>query len=143
MDDVEIRTRLEGERTRLEEVEQAVGAGTDEDERDDLSELTTLDQHPADIGTETFDREKDESLLIQVRAELDGVDEAMRRLDAGTYGRCEACGRPIGDERLEVFPATRFCIDDERAAEAEARAGSTHDQVGAYSGSEPAGADDT
>lgn len=144
MDDDEIRFRLAQERTRLESLRQDVGGGSaSEDERDDLSELTTIDQHPADIGTETFNREVDESLLIAVRAELDQVDQAMRRLDAGTYGVCEACGRPIGDDRLEAAPATRFCLEDEQAAEVEARHHSTEDTTGAYRRSEPAGADDT
>lgn len=144
MDDDEIRVRLAQERTRLEALRRDVGGGSaGEDERHDLSELTMIDQHPAEIGTETFNREADESLLIAVRAELDQVDEAMRRLDAGTYGLCEACGRPIGDDRLEASPAARFCLEDEEAAELEARHHSTEDATGAYRRSEPAGADDT
>jgi len=44
---------------------------------------------------------------------------AAHRLDRGTYGTCQACGRPIGDERLEALPATRFCVEDQAKAERE------------------------
>ena len=124
MDRDEARRRLEQERARLEETR----AGFDEEhlqdqsEDDSLSELSSLDQHQADIGTETFEREKDLSILEGVEAELDDVEAAMRRLDEGTYGICEACGRPIGEDRLEALPATRFCVDDQALAEREARA---------------------
>ena len=88
---------------------------------DRLGELSSLDQHQADVGTETFDRERDLSILEQVEAELADVEHALRRLDEGTYGTCEACGRPISEERLEALPATRFCLDDQAVAEREAR----------------------
>jgi RNA polymerase-binding transcription factor DksA len=81
------------------------------------SELSSVDQHQADIGTETFNRERDLSILESLEAELSDVEHAMRRLDEGTYGTCEACGRPIGDARLEAMPATRFCVEDQAAAE--------------------------
>jgi RNA polymerase-binding transcription factor DksA len=42
------------------------------------------------------------------------VDRAIRMLDAGTYGLCEACGRPIPPERLDAYPAARFCLEDQQ-----------------------------
>ena len=47
----------------------------------------------------------------RLRDQLDDVELALRKLDEGTYGRCEVCGREIGEARLEVMPAARFCID--------------------------------
>lgn len=88
-------------------------------QREDLSSLSAVDQHPADQGTETFDRERDLSLREQVEGELVEVARALVRLDRGTYGRCEACGRPIGAERLAAEPAARLCLDDQRALERE------------------------
>ena len=111
------RERLEGVRTGLYE-ENPVN----ESENDNLSELSDADQHQADVGTETFEREKDLSILERVEAELADVDHALKRLDDGTYGTCEACGKAIGDDRLEAMPAARFCIDDQALAEREARA---------------------
>lgn len=53
------------------------------------------------------------------------VEAALERLAAGTYGTCEACGRPISAERLDALPATRFCVDDAELASAEAASGVT------------------
>lgn len=121
MDQDDARDRLADERHRLEGVRAGFDAGHlhDESEDESTSELSHLAQHSADIGTETFEREKDFSILEQVEAELADVDRALQRLDAGTYGTCEACGGSISDDRLEAMPAARFCLAHQ--AEAEAR----------------------
>jgi RNA polymerase-binding transcription factor DksA len=123
MEAEEARGRLAGERERLEGIRSSFEEEglTRESEEESLAELSSIDQHQADIGTETFDRERDLSILEQVEAELADVEHALARLDAGTYGICEACGRPIGDDRLEALPAARFCVDDQAQAEREAR----------------------
>ncbi|MGH9102407.1 MAG: TraR/DksA family transcriptional regulator [Acidimicrobiales bacterium] len=46
----------------------------------------------------------------QLRAQIDEIGEALRRVDDGTYGRCESCGRPIASERLEAVPTARRCV---------------------------------
>ena len=121
MTDDAARTRLEEERRRLEEVRDSIDSVSEESERESLSELSSSDQHPGDIGSETFEREKDLSILEQVEAELADVAHALDRLDQGTYGTCEACGEPISDERLEALPAARFCLKDQALAEREVR----------------------
>ena len=116
------RRRLDEERSRLEATKANFAEElNDESEYENLSELSHADQHQADVGTETFEREKDLSILERVEAELADVEHALRRLDEGSYGRCEACGRPIDEARLEVMPATRFCVDDQARAAREAR----------------------
>ena len=124
MDADAARSRLDQERTRLAAIRDGFEEEglTSESEDASLGELSSLDQHQADVGTETFNRERDMSILEEVEAELADIDHALRRLDDGSYGTCEACGKPISDERLEVVPAARFCIDDQAAAEREARA---------------------
>jgi RNA polymerase-binding transcription factor DksA len=119
------RERLLHERERLQRIrdglsgEPGEGAGS---ERETLSELSLADQHPADLGTEMFEREKDMSILDRIDSEIADVDRALKRVDEGTYGLCEACGRPISKARLEVKPEARFCVDDQARAEREARA---------------------
>ena len=114
------RKHLSEERERLEAVREEYADLHNTTEQASLGELSNLDQHQADIGTETFDRERDLSLLEQVEAELADIEHALERLEEGTYGTCEACGKPIGDERLEAVPAARFCLEDQDKAEDEA-----------------------
>ena len=121
MDSDAARTRLEEERVRLEGLREGFDDLNTESEEASLGELSSVDQHQADIGTETFNRERDLSILENVEAELADVEHAIRRLDDGSYGTCEACGTPIDDARLEAMPAARFCLADQTVAEREAR----------------------
>ena len=124
MDPEHVRERLAEEATRLNDIRSGFDDLGRESEAESLGELSSSDQHQADVGTETFDREKDLSILEQVEAELADVEHALRRLDDGSYGTCEACGKVIDEARLEALPAARFCLDDQSKAEREARAGS-------------------
>ena len=124
MDPEHVRERLAEEASRLNEIRSGFDDLNKESESENVGELSSSDQHMADLGSETFEREKDLSILEQVEAELADVEHALRRLDDGTYGVCEACGKPIDEARLEALPAARFCLDDQSKAEQEARAGS-------------------
>jgi YteA family regulatory protein len=123
METEEARRRLDEERARLEEVRASLAEDhlDEESEQENLSELSAYDQHQADVGTETFEREKDLAILERVEAELADVEHALRRLDDGTYGTCEVCGKPIPEERLEALPATRLCLEHQAEAEREVR----------------------
>jgi RNA polymerase-binding transcription factor DksA len=114
---------LEQERKRLLAVKETFDDEhlTEETESEAISELSSVDQHQADLGTETFEREKDISILEQLEAELADVEHALKRLDDGTYGTCEIDGKPIPEERLEVLPATRLCLEHQIEAEREAQ----------------------
>ena len=119
MDKATAARRLEEERTRLQGIREGIQREQEEGSSDTGGELSSFDQHPGDSGTETFEMEKNVSLLEQVDDELAEVEAAVQRLDRGTYGTCQACGRPIGDDRLEALPATRFCVEDQAKAERE------------------------
>ena len=121
MDPQHARQRLEEEQNRLEQVRDTFAGEGEESETESIAELSGLDQHQADIGTETFEREKDLSILENVEAELADIEHALSRISDGTYGTCEACGQPIDEERLEAMPATRLCLKDQSAAERQAR----------------------
>jgi RNA polymerase-binding transcription factor DksA len=112
MDAERARQLIVSERERLEGLirEREADIGT-ESETENLSELSSLDQHQGDIGTETFEREKDFSLLEQLEAEVGDLEAALRKIDEGTYGLCEICGREIDGGRLEARPGTRTCIE--------------------------------
>ena len=120
MDKATARRRLEAERTRLLGMREDLEREREETTADGAGELSTVDQHPGDNGTETFELEKTVSLLEQMEDELQEVEAAFQRVEAGTYGICQTCGRPIGDERLDAMPAARFCVEDQARAEREA-----------------------
>jgi DnaK suppressor protein len=115
MNKAKARKRLEEERVRLEGVRD--GLVRDETDADAGAELSNVDQHPGDLGSETFEHEKNQSVLEQISDELVQIQAALERLEDGTYGTCQACGKPIRAERLDAMPATRFCVDDQAKAE--------------------------
>lgn len=117
MDNDKARQLLTEERTRLEGLLNRIDDVSEEGQEDSVSELSTVDQHPADAGSETFERTKDLSVHEDVTVRLEEVARAFDKLDAGTYGVCETCDQPIPDERLEAIPGARFCIEHQAAHE--------------------------
>jgi len=108
------RRLLSVERERLLRVRRGLESEhPHEPDAENAAELSALDQHQADLGSEMFEREKDLSILVRVDAELREVTDAMARLDRGAYGACQTCGRLIPEDRLEAVPATRFCVEHE------------------------------
>lgn len=75
------------------------------------------DNHPADAGSEMFEREKDLGLRQSAQRMLEQIDHAFHRMGRGQYGVCEGCGREIEVDRLEVMPMAATCIDCARARE--------------------------
>ncbi len=112
--------RLRAERARVQnlitEVRDDVGTETGGQE---LSELSDYDQHPADTASETFEREKDLSILESLESELAEIEAALRRIDEGTYGLDEVTGEPIDPKRLEAVPTARTNVDTDARHRAE------------------------
>lgn len=71
----------------------------------------------ADRGTASAERETAATLSDHARRLVDEIDEALRRLDAGTYGVCVRCGEQIGFDRLEAVPAAALCLECKRRDE--------------------------
>lgn len=92
------------------------GLGTSQG--DQLQEDSTVDNHPADLGTETFERSKDLGLRSNALRRIQEIDAALERMAAGTYGVCEECGQPIDPARLEAFPSATTCIACQQRREA-------------------------
>ena len=68
------------------------------------------DEHDPEGSSTAFDRQHVAALLDHAKDHLAAVAEAERRLDDGSYGRCERCGREIGAERLAARPAAATCV---------------------------------
>ncbi len=86
---------------------------------DETGELVSgsADNHPGDTATATFDRELDYTLGDNSEQVLSEIDEALKRIDDGSFGTCRTCGRPIDPERLEALPWATQCIDCKRKDE--------------------------
>ncbi|ACL69686.1 TraR/DksA C4-type zinc finger protein [Halothermothrix orenii] len=77
--------------------------------KDSTGELSSYDNHPADQGSNTYDREKDRGLRDNAQVLLNKVENALNRLEEGNYGLCEKCGQEIREERLETIPYATLC----------------------------------
>ena len=80
-------------------------------------EEETFDNHLGDAATVTFNREMDYSLEDNSGHVLQAIDEALKRIDEGSFGTCARCGKPISEERLEAMPYATKCIDCKRLEE--------------------------
>lgn len=111
-DQKEFRRLLEQERDRLTEELEALEEHTPEVEHQVGMDLGgSYDEDFADVAGDTFEREKGFAIESSVQALLTQVEEALARLDEGTYGVCESCGRAIHPARLKAIPYAKLCID--------------------------------
>lgn len=79
--------------------------------RETVDELSAYDNHPADLGTELFEREREFALEEHQDKELEKVNFALSAIRKGIYGKCQVCGEEIPFERLEVLPSTLHCVN--------------------------------
>ena len=111
----ELRTRLESERGELADqlttIEDQAFAAT----QSDISGDVGVDDESADAGTATFEREKELSIEQNVRDLIQKIDRALKRIEDGTYGICEVCGKPIEKARIKALPYVDLCIKDAQA----------------------------
>jgi sporulation protein, yteA family len=106
------RDRLLKEKEKVAEIINGLDhGGLDDSLRDSTSELSSYDNHPADIGTETFEIERNRGLRANEVTQLKMIERALEKIDKGGYGTCEICGREIDGERLEALPSASLCID--------------------------------
>jgi DnaK suppressor protein len=105
-----LRERLESERGEIRRQLDDLGARRDAEgiENPDLNEGF------ADAGQAAAERASLLTLVRSLRDTLRDVEHALDRMEAGTYGTCDNCGRPIADERLDALPAARLCLDCKR-----------------------------
>lgn len=112
------RELLEEEHARYEAMVAAiVDSGLGMSMTEQYGEDATYDNHPADMGTEMFEREKDLGLRSNAERFLMRIDHALERVREETYGLCEECGQAIPEGRLEAFPSTTLCVGCKQAEE--------------------------
>lgn len=98
------RDEITADLDRLEQEMQWLG----EEQR---SERGSLGNHLADDGTSVIEQERIATVRDDLRALRQQIEAALARMDEGTYGICQRCGKPIQAERLEAFPYVAFCIE--------------------------------
>jgi DnaK suppressor protein len=85
---------------------------------DDFFQVNTGPYDQGDGSVDLEETEKDRAILVNENALLMQVEEALKRLDDGTYGKCMICGKPIPEKRLEAIPWTLLCVEDMEQLEA-------------------------
>lgn len=98
------REEVQDEIQRLDTELRAIGA-------DQELERGGLGNHIAEDGASVTEQERIATLSDHLAGQLEQVQEALQRMDKGTYGTCQRCGKPINEERLEAFPWVPYCIE--------------------------------
>ncbi len=104
------RRRLEDEQQRLLEVVGDIEAEREEVRLTETSSDRSPDPNTAEGGSLAFEMEKELSILENTRDILSKVQDALSRMDEGTYGTCDVCGEAIPVARLEALPYTKMCV---------------------------------
>ncbi len=92
-------------------------AGLKDTMADTSTELSMYDNHPADISDQVFERSKDVALIDNANVALKRIEMALDKIQEGTYGECNHCGKSIAVERLEVLPSATLCISCQEEAD--------------------------
>ncbi|MEV7007678.1 TraR/DksA C4-type zinc finger protein [Streptosporangium sp. NPDC051022] len=101
----EVRGRLAVE---IDELNREIAKAETEIASSDVTDGAGDDQ--ADAGARTYEREREIALTLNSRDLVAQNERAIARIDAGTYGVCESCHKPIGKERLQAFPRATLCV---------------------------------
>jgi RNA polymerase-binding protein DksA len=86
-------------------------------QRESSGDLSGYSYHMADVGTDNFGREMELNIASSENERIRLIEEAMERIEEGSYGACSVCDGKINVERLEAVPYTRLCIECARESE--------------------------
>ncbi|MGD0559888.1 MAG: TraR/DksA family transcriptional regulator [Streptosporangiaceae bacterium] len=103
----EVRAQLESEaadlRTEIEEAEAQIAERL-------TNSVQDAGDDEADTGSKVYEREQEIATIQRARGLLDQTNRALERIETGTYGACESCGKPIGKARLMAYPRATLCV---------------------------------
>ncbi|MDR3637423.1 MAG: TraR/DksA C4-type zinc finger protein [Isosphaeraceae bacterium] len=112
------RQTLQSLRARLRgDLDQMTDEALRRDQPQSSGNLSNVPLHMADVGTENYDQEFTLGLIENERGTLEEIQEALGRIEAGTFGRCLECSTAIPKPRLQALPYTRHCIQCARDLE--------------------------
>jgi RNA polymerase-binding protein DksA len=113
----QVRKTLEDQRSDLLRQQGELDEDSFDSTQSDMTGEVGFDEDFADAGTATFDRERDLSIRNNIQDLIEQITRAIGRIDDGTYGICERCGRPIDAARLRALPHALLCMDCKRREE--------------------------
>ena len=113
----ELKAQLLAERQDLQAQYQELEESSFGSNQSELTGEMAFDEEYADAGSATFERERDLSLVNNLRDLIDRIDKALAKVEDGTYGLCDRCGKPIEKLRLKALPYANLCIKDKQAEE--------------------------
>jgi len=87
--------------------------------QDATGDLSSMPIHMADVASDNFEKELNLDFIQMQSADLRSIDEALARIEQGTFGTCESCGKPISKTRLRAVPHARLCIECKREEEGQ------------------------
>ncbi|MHB1294025.1 MAG: TraR/DksA C4-type zinc finger protein [Anaerolineae bacterium] len=76
----------------------------------EIEPASATDDDSADVAADIYERGKIISLIQSLEAKLHAIEHALTTVSVGHYGRCENCGEPIPEERLQIMPETTLCV---------------------------------
>ena len=112
-----VKAALQSHHDEVERQFREISESTFAGNQTDLSGEMGFDEEYADAGTATFERERDLSLLNNLRDLVERIDKALAKIEDGTYGVCDRCGKPIEKARLKYLPYANLCIKDKQEEE--------------------------
>ena len=114
----QMKKQLEGLRAELgQELQQLAEGNLNRSNRDAAGDLSGYSYHMADVGTDNFGREIELNIASSGNERLRMIEEALERVEEGSFGKCLSCGAEIHVDRLKVIPYTRLCINCARESE--------------------------
>ena len=113
----QLRQLLITERTKLAEEIKSIARDASTSPRDASGDLSAYTVHMADMAADTYDRELSMNIASSEQQMLYEIDDALKRLDNGSYGVCQQCNQPIAMSRLKAVPSASLCIECQRSKE--------------------------
>ena len=113
----ELKERLQSELADVQAQYASIEENAFSSDQSELSGEVAFDEEYADAGSTTFEREKELSISNNLRDLMEKIERALARIDAGTYGLCVRCGKPIEKARIRALPYASLCLTDKQAEE--------------------------
>ncbi len=101
----------------LNQIEQLKNESLNKTLRESSGDLSSHTLHMADLATDSYDRDFSLDLVSNEQAVLYKIEQALKRIEEGTYGFCLECGKKISDKRLSAVPYAELCLKDQRKKE--------------------------